>query len=224
MNKYIIKDVRTYEPPKKANVMCVDLAWARPNRAGVYVTYPTYKPGNGLWDFVDWVYQNLEKGGWAFFDCDDWFLPRLINYLQENWGDVASTYRGGGYRRTGAVVYPTGGGGHYFTNAGYHVVMAHKGETSRKSSVKSKLCSERVDYKMRKQIEWGTLKPIKPYKQWLDSITTEKDLLICPCAGTAPSVLAYEQLYGDQAQWIAIDSEKDAKIAFEKRKKLGKNW
>jgi len=199
---------------EQAAVACVDLAWARPNRNGVYVTYPTYKPDNGLWDFVEAVYESLQPGGWAIFDADDWFLPRLIQYLQENWGDVASTYNGGGYRCTGTVVYDGHpGGGHYFTNGGYHVVFAHKGETDRTSSVSSKQVATRPD-----NFEWGTPKPIAPYRKWVCSVMDTDELLYVPCAGTAPAALAILKEWGKKANYICVDSEPEAKEAFERRK------
>lgn len=218
--KYKIKDAR--KPiTQKAAVAAVDLAWARPNRNGVYVTYPTYSPENGLWDFVDAVYQSLEPGGWAFFDADDWLLPRLIQYLQETWGDVASTSRGGGYRRTGTVVYQGNpGGGHYFTNGGYHVVFAHKGETDRESSTPAKQVTQRPSRDIRDKVDWGTLKPINPYRDWVTSVMNKDELLYVPCAGTAPAALGILQAWGDDANYICVDSESKAKEAFETRKRL----
>jgi len=211
--EYRIADAR--EPlNKEASVAAVDLAWARPNRNGVYVTYPTYAPDNGLWDFVDAVYESLQPGGWAFFDADDWLLPRLIHYLQEHWGDVASSYQGGGYRRTGTIVFDGHpGGGHYFTNGGYHVVFAHKGETNRTSSVSSKQVATRPD-----KHGWGTPKPVDPYRKWVTEVMNPDELLYVPCAGTAPAALGILQEWGEKANYICVDSEPEAKEAFERRK------
>lgn len=216
-SEYRIGDAR--EPiDEQAAIACVDLAWARPHRNGVYVTYPTYGPDGGLWDFVDAVHESLSDGGWALFDADDWLLPRLINYLREMWGDVAATYKGGGYRRTGAVVYDGNpGGGHYFTNGGYHVVFAHKGETDRTASTPCKVVASRPPRDVRQAVEWGTLKPIEPYRRWIDAVTDPGELVYVPCAGTAPAAIAAEQLGRD---WIAVDSEADAKEAYETRREL----
>lgn len=213
MREYRIGDAR--EPiNENPAVVAADLSWERPNRCGNYVTYPTYSPDNGLWEFVDAIHDSLIEGGYALFDCDDWLLPRLIRYLQDNWGDVAKTYRGGGYRRTGTVVYEgSPGGGHYFTNGGYHVVFSHKGETDRKSSVSSKLVSSRADV----STEWGTPKPIYPYQEWIPSIMEPDELLYVPCAGKSPAALALEREYEDP-NYICIDSETEAKEAFEQRK------
>lgn len=209
--EYRIGDAR--EPLEtQAAVACVDLAWARPHRNGVHVTYPTYGPENGLWEFVDAVYKSLEPGGWAFFDADDWLLPRLINYIRDSWGDVAATYEGGGYRRTGTVVYDGHpGGGHYFTNGGYHVVFAHKGETDRTASTPSKIVTSRPPGDVRAGVEWGTLKPVEPYTKWIAAVTEPKELVYVPCAGTAPAAIAAEQSGRD---WIAVDSKPGAKEAF----------
>jgi len=213
MKEYRVGDSREIIE-QRAAVAAVDLAWARPGRNGVYVTYPTYSPDNGLWDFIDAVYASLKPGGWAFFDADDWLLPRLIQYLQKNWGDVAATYSGGGYRRTGTVVYEGHpGGGHYFTNGGYHVVFAHKGETDRTSSVSSKQVAERPQ-----KYDWGTPKPITPYQNWVTSVMEPDELLYVPCAGTAPAALGILQEWGDRANYLCVDSESEAKEAFEARK------
>jgi len=68
-NEYRIDDART-PLQRSAPLALVDLAWDRPQRNGVYVNYPTYKPQEELWEFVDAVYNSLEDGGWALFDAD----------------------------------------------------------------------------------------------------------------------------------------------------------
>lgn len=207
------------EPIKdNAAIACVDLAWARPHRNGVHVTYPTHSPPE-LWEFVDATMNSLENGGWAIFDADDWLLPRLINHLRNTWGDVAKHYSGGGYRRTGSIHYTSGGNGagHYFTNGGYSVVFAHKGETGRETNVSARQECERVPRNIRREVDWGTLKPIKPYKKWIEAVTEPGELVYIPCAGSAPAALAAEQLNRD---WIAVDSERGAKEAYETRREI----
>jgi len=54
----------------------------------------------------------------------------------------------------------------------------------------------------------------------LDAITTPEDLVYIPCAGTSPAALALEQLYGEDAQFVALDSEQDARDAYVKRREL----
>jgi len=216
MSEYRINDARN-ELDESPAIALADLAWARPHRNGVHVTYPTHKPID-LWEHVDAIMNSLVEGGWAIFDADDWLLPRLIQHLQTSWGDVAKHYAGGGYRRTGAVVYDGhGGAGHYFTNGGYHVVFAHKGETNRTTSERSKIVTSRVPKSVRNEVDWGTLKPIEPYRRWIEAVTDPDELVYVPHAGTAPGAIAAEGLNRD---WIAVDSEPDAKTAFEKRKEL----
>jgi hypothetical protein len=218
--EYRIADCRN-SITESAAVACVDLAWARPQRNGVHVTYETHSPPE-LWQFVDAVYESLAEGGWALFDADDWLLPRLIQYLQEEWGDVAATYKGGGYRRVGGVQYESGGNGagHYFTNGGYPVVFAHKGETDRETNTSARQACDRVAYTVRQEVDWGTLKPIKPYQEWLDAITEAGELVYIPCAGSAPAALALERLYGTQANFIAVDSNDGAREAYRKRREI----
>lgn len=216
MSEYRIADAEA-ELEESAAVACVDLAWARPQRNGVHVTYPTHSPPE-LWNFVDAAMKSLKEGGWAFFDADDWLLPRLIDHLRHTWGDVAKHYAGGGYRRTGTVVYDgQPGGGHYFTNAGYHVVMAHKGETDRSTSCPSKIVAERVPRDVRQAVDWGTLKPIAPYQRWIEAVTDPGELVYVPCAGTAPAAIAAERL---GREWIAVDSQPEARDAYRTRREL----
>lgn len=216
--EYIISDARNLPThlPRPAAVAVVDLAWARPNRNGVGICYDTHAPNNGLWQFVDAVHDALEAGGWAFFDADSWLLPRLTDYLREEWGDVAATYRGGGYRRTGWVV-DDGGRGHYFTNGGYPVVFAHKGETDRTASVAASQHADGPPHDVRRGVEWESIKPIAPYEMWLGAVTRPDDLVAVPCAGTAPAALAAERLGLD---WVAVDNERDARRAFEQRRTM----
>lgn len=218
--EYVIGDARDLPDllPEPAVAAAVDLAWARPHRNGVYVTYPTYGPESGLWDFVDAVREALADGGWAFFDADSWLLPRLINYLRETWGDVAATYRGGGYRRTGWVMQ-SGGGGHYFRNGGYPVVFAHKGETDRTAAVDATIGAA-VDREVKREVAWGTLKPVAPYEQWLGAVTEPGEHIAIPCAGTAPAAIALERLYGDDATYTAVDSQSEAREAFKRRREI----
>lgn len=212
---YRIADVRDITDLDAA-VAVADLPWARPHRNGVHVTYPTYSPPE-LWDFVSAVYDSLVDGGWALFDADDWLLPLLIDHLKEEWGNVAATYKGGGYRRTGTVVYDGHpGGGHYFTNGGYHVVFAHKGETDRTSSVSSKQVCDRPE----SVNDWGTPKPIKPYRMWVTSVMDSDELLYVPFAGTAPAALGILRKWGDDANFVCVDSEPEAKSAFQTRRGL----
>lgn len=213
--EYRIQDVRDISNLNAA-VAVADLPWARPQRNGVHVTYPTFGPDE-IWDFVDAIMDSLQSGGYALFDADDWFLPRLITHLQSKWGDAAKDYRGGGYRRVGSVVYDGHpGAGHYFTNGGYHVVFAHKNETDRESRVSSKQIAKRPN----NNVEWGTQKPVKPYRKWVTSVMDKEELLYVPTAGTAPAAIGLLREWGNDANFICVDSEPDAKKAFERRRGL----
>lgn len=218
---YQIGDARELSDllPEPAAAAVVDLAWARPHRNGVGICYPTYGPEDGLWEFVDAVYDALEDGGWAIFDADAWLLPRLSAYLMDIWGDVAASYNGGGYRRPGWVK-ASGGRGHYFANGGYPVVFAHKGATERTASVEASQDANGPPHHIRRDVDWESLKPIHPYEVWLDAVTEPGELVAIPCAGTAPAALALERLYGGDARYVCVDSEPDAKAAFEHRRRL----
>ncbi len=211
----------------RASVIHLDDAWARPHRAGQFgVTYPTHE-FEVTTEILDACKEALRPGGWLIADADDWILPHLIEYLQDTWGNVAKTYRGGGYRRTGGVTYLTkdnepdcSTNGAYLTNGGYPVVFAHKGETERVTGTSARQIASR----QREQYGWGSVKPTKPYYEWLRGLYDPSDdgLLVVPCAGTAPSAIAAEQLFSDgiyetPPQYVCIDSEPEARESFERR-------
>ena len=233
--QYIIGNVMNEMPcDQSASLIHLDDAWARPKRNDEYsedsvmgVNYPTHPfDGNGLsvTSVIDLCWETLEEGGWLIMDVDDWLLPRVTNYLINEYGDVNGgdkPYRGGGYRKTGRVVYVTksdgtvnrAGGAKYLRQSGYPVVFAHKGETDRYgySSV-VQLCHKPSD-----DHGWYSLKPIPPYKTWIDELTEEGDTIVEPCAGTAPACIAARDLYGDNISFTAIDVEPDASKAFHRR-------
>jgi hypothetical protein len=163
----------------------------------------------------------LVDGGWLIADADDWLLPRLINYIREEWGDVAASYKGGGYRRIGGVTFVSKSGdpdrstpGMYLSNGGYPVVFAHKGETDKKTSVSARQLAQQASF----DGDWGSVKPIKPYRKWLDGLMNEGEHLVVPCAGTAPAAIAAEQLFGDDIQYTCIDNEPQALEMFQQRR------
>lgn len=216
---YVIGDVNAkLEVMETASVDIVafDDAWARPQRNGALgVEYPTHDFERTK-SIIDEIYRVLKPGGWLLADADDWLQPRLVTYIRNEWGDVAATYSGGGYRRSGGVTYLTADGqphrgmGEYTTNAGYHVVFAHKNETDRRSSVAARQLAQ----KPTKRYGWGSIKPIDPYYKWLDGLSNPSDHVVVPCAGTAPAAIAATQL---DLNWTAIDSEVGARDAFRKR-------
>lgn len=218
------------------DVIHLDDAWERPRRcdygnesasgtqaAGTsYDTHPFEGGDVSTRVLLDESYRVLSEGGWILVTCDDWLLTQVVPYLQDEWGNVVETYRGGGLRRVGGVTYITKSdgtpdrstAGHYLTNGGYPVVFAHKGETERKTTTSARQLAHQV----RAEHDYDSEKPIKPYRRWLDGLTEQGDWLVEPCAGTAPACCAMEQLYGEQAEWTAIDIANDAKKAYERRR------
>lgn len=234
-----------------ASIIYLDDAWARPQRAGQFgVTYDTHPFSEDdtenvdIDDFetttteiIDACEEALMEGGWLIADTDDWLLPRLVNYLMEEWGDVAASYSGGGYRRVGAVTYLTKDGradrstaGMYLSNGGYSVVFAHKGETNRRTSESSRQLVDlpfvqdgfELTERERETYDWGSIKPIIPYKRWVKALTKEKELenehLVVPCAGTAPAAIGAEITFEADLQYTCIDNSPDAYDAFCRRR------
>lgn len=231
--QYIVGDVGDVLPSlnSAADIIYLDDAWARPQRADWYgVEYDThdFAPDddpeyNGITttEILDLCEETLVDGGWLIADADDWLLPRLINYICEEWGDVAASYKGGGYRRIGGVTFVSKSGdpdrstpGMYLSNGGYPVVFAHKGETDKKTSVSARQLAEQASF----DGDWGSVKPIKPYRKWLDGLMNEGEHLVVPCAGTAPAAIAAEQLFGDDIQYTCIDNEPQALEMFQQRR------
>lgn len=208
-----------------AAVVCLDDAWARPGRQGEYgVEYPTHDL-EGTWEILEACWRVLKPGGWLIADADDWLAPRLETHIREEYGDVTATgdYRGGGYRRRGSVTYVDQHGnpdrstaGMYLANAGYSVLFAHKGETTRRSTEGARQVARQP-----RRIEpdypygWGSVKPIEPYRNWIQGLTDVDELVVVPCAGTAPAAIAAEEL---RRRWIAIDSEPEAREAYRQRR------
>jgi len=171
---------------------------------------------------IDESFRVLEDGGWLLVTCDDWLLPKVIEYIQSEYGNVAASYTGGGYRRVGGVTYVTKSdgspdrstAGSYLTNGGYPVVFAHKGETDRRTSTSAR----QLAYQSRSKYGWDTEKPIGPYEAWIDGLTDSMCTVVEPCAGTAPACLAAERIYGPDVSYFAIDIAESARQAFEKRR------
>ena len=214
-------------PDESASLIHLDDAWARPKRgdeysdAGKYgVNYPTHEL-NTTRRLLDICKDILRPGGWLIADADDWLLPRLVNYLRDEWGDVAESYSGGGFRRVGGVTSTTKSGtvdrstpGQYLSNGGYPVVFAHKGETDRRTPESARQIAER----QRNDFGWTAVKPLSPYEVWLDALLERGDHVVEPCAGTAPAAIAAERLWGDGARVTCIDIEADAREAYRRRR------
>lgn len=207
-------------PAESAALICLDDAWARPKRGGEFgVEYPTHDPDEdgGTWDILDQCKRVLKPGGWLIADADDWLLPRLLNYLRKEWGDAAETYRCG-YRKVGSVTLTAASGdpdrstpGMYGSTGGYPVVFAHNGETDRRWSESARQIARRPQ----DRYGWGSVKPTAPYQAWIEAITEPDETVVIPCAGTAPAAIAAERL---GREWVAIDSETDARDAYLRRR------
>lgn len=214
-------DVLGELPDESAAVAVLDDAWARPKRGGEFgVEYPTHDPDadGGTWEIISECRRILKPGGWLVADADDWLLPRLVNYLRENWGDAAETYQDG-YRKTGGVTLTAADGspdcstpGMYGSTGGYPVVFAHKGETDRRFSESVRQIARRPQ----QRYGWGSVKPTAPYEAWLDGLTEDFERVVVPCAGTAPAAIAAEKL---GLRCLAVDVEEDAREAYQRRRR-----
>jgi len=244
MTTYEIEDNQTYiigdtievlkDYRDEAAAIFLDDAWARPRRYGHFgVDYDTHpfneeQDAEGYVDtttttteIIDACYDALMDGGWLIADADDWLLPRLVTYLQEEWGDVAQSYKGGGYRKVGGVIYTKSDdtpdcstAGMYLSTGGYPVVFAHKNESDRQTSKSAR----QIASKEQNNYEWGSVKPISPYESWVDGLVGSSELILVPCAGTAPAALAAEKVFGNKAKYVCVDNDEQALKAFKKRR------
>jgi hypothetical protein len=220
MSEYRIGDAHdelASMPDESTAVVCLDDAWARPMRGDAFgVEYPTH-------DFemtksiLSACREVLNPGGWLIADADDWFLPGILNYLTENWGNAAETYQSG-YRKTGRVTLTAADGtpdrstpGQYLSTGGYPVVFAHKGQTDRRTT----MSASQIVRRPTDSFGWGSVKPVSPYETWLDGLCTAGERVVIPCAGTAPAAIAADRL---GLEWLAIDSEPDARDAYRRRR------
>lgn len=219
MNEYIVTDAIEWlnNNQNSAHLIHLDDAWARPHRNGAFgVDYDTHGLETTI-TVLNACQNALVDGGWLIADGDDWFTPRLIQVLQQEWGDVASTYQGGGFRRLGSVTYLTKDGqpdrstnGMYTTNGGYSVVFAHNGETKRRSSVSARQIAQKP-----RNVDYPSAKPIAPYENWIEGLTSTDETVVVPMAGSAPAAIAAEKL---NRKWIAIDTNAKAKTAWKNRR------
>jgi hypothetical protein len=204
-------------PSESAAVVALDDAWARPKRGDAFgVEYPTHGFEETA-EILSACRELLKPGGWLIADADDWLLPKLINYLTENWGNAAETYQNG-YRKVGGVTLTSSSGepdrstpGMYGSTGGYPVVFAHKGETDRRWSESARQIARRPQ----DRYGWGSVKPVAPYEAWIDAITEPGEAVVVPCAGTAPAAIAAERL---GREWVAIDCEPEARDAYQRRR------
>lgn len=205
---------------ESAAVVCLDDAWARPKRGDAFgVEYPTHDVAD-TFALIEECRRVLRPGGWLIADADDWLLPRLLDHLRAEWGDAAQTYDAG-YRKTGRVTLLSSDGtpdcstpGQYLSTGGYPVVFAHKGATDRRTTASASQLADRP----RERYGWGSVKPVVPYRRWLDGLVDAGEHIVVPCAGTAPAAIAAEQLWGDRAEVTCIDIEPEARDAYHRRR------
>ncbi|WP_266081335.1 hypothetical protein [Haladaptatus caseinilyticus] len=226
------------EYESEAAVIALDDAWAFPQRItrfdADFTTHPFDESQDDVssslnvddsvttTDILDSCYDALQDGGWLIADAEDWLLPHLIQYLKEEWGDAAQTddeYDGGGYRRTGGVTYLNSKGEpernsdrKYFSSGGYSVVFAHKGKTDRQTTVSVRQFATRPE-------KWNdeNVKPFSPYETWLGALMEPDELLLVPCAATAPAAIAAEREL-DSVRYACIDTDEEWVDVFKKRR------
>lgn len=220
-------DVLSELPDESAALVHLDDAWRRPARQGAFgVEYPTHRFETTT-TILDECRRILSPGGWLIADADDWFLPRLLSYLRDEWGDVTEggNYTDGGYRRVGGVTYVDGSGdpdtstpGQYLSNGGYPVVFAHRGDTDRRTTASAR---QQCRHPRRTESGYpyghGSIKPIDPYLEWIGGLCEPGELVVVPCAGSAPAAIAGDEL---GCHWLAVDVDESAREAFEERRAI----
>ena len=183
-------------------------------------------------ELIDVAMDCLEDGGWLIADGDSYSAPRIEQYLRDEYGETrindqnGRPYTGGGLRKQGRVCYHTKGGepdcsttGKYGIEAGYPIVFATKGETDRTlpesvwQPARHPRWNEPTD-----EYGQGTVKPISPYRVWMDALVEPGELVLAPCAGSGPALIAAEQLWDTKARAVGVDVTETAKQAYEKRR------
>jgi hypothetical protein len=222
-------------PPASAQFIHLDDAWARPNRNGAFgVEYATHpfdsdaaddvadEPGVvthlTVTDMLDASYRALDSGGILAVDTDSYLLSKTLEYATEQYGTHAFAIA-----QTTAL---TNDGdpdcstpGMYLSTGGYATVFIWKDAaplptdhpTNPPHTLHCACKRQREDY------GWGTVKPLAPFEQWIQTYTEPGDRIVVPCAGTAPAAIAAELHHGDDANVLCIDTEPEAKAAYERR-------
>jgi len=224
----------------EAAAVFLDDAWASPERItrleAFYDTHPFTEEmaaeagdvdtSTTSVDILSASHDALKQGGWLVSDAQDWVAPHIIQYLVSEWGDASQAheeYDGGGYRKVGGVTFLNESGtpsrqtkGTFLSRGGYFVVFAHKGPTDRKTDVSARQLATQP--RVEEDYGWMSLKPIEPYANWIRGLVDPGELILVPCAGTAPAALAAERVFGDDARYVCIDTDKEAFEAFKRRR------
>lgn len=219
----------------EAAAVFLDDAWARPGRVQqdglAYDLHPFDEDhvaeGGDVdgtlttADVIDAARDALDDGGWLVADADDWLTPRFVEYLRTVWGDAAADPESGGFRKLGGVTYLTPDGepdrgthGEHLTTGGYTVVFAHDGPTERRTDVSAR---QVATWPRETYGRGGRAKPVDPYEAWIDGLVDEGELILVPCAGTAPAALAARRVFGDDARYVCIDVQEAAYEGFRER-------
>lgn len=237
----------------QAALVHLDANWAAPARyagRGVdYVTYPVTEAATEdfpdseldrdeidtsrtIAELLDAAWAALESGGWLLLDADSYAARRFEAYLCEQYGEVrvqdanGRPYRGGGFRKRGAVYFESvdgspdcSGTGQYGAEAGHPVLFAHKGKTDRTWSASVRQPARRPRWtEPTDEYDQGTVKPVEPYKRWIEGIVEPGELVLAPCAGSGPALIAAEQLWGRQARAVGVDVSATARAAWGRRR------
>ncbi len=218
----------------EAAAVFLDDAWARPDRVqqdglaydlhpfdADHVTDEAADEVHTTADVIDACREALTDGGWLVADADDWLFPRFVDYLRAEWGDAAADPSGGGFRKLGGVTYLTPDGqpdcethGDHLTTGGYTVLFAHDGPTDRRTDVSAR---QVANWPERTYGRGGRAKPIEPYEAWIDGLVDPGELVLVPCAGTAPAALAAKRVFGDDARYVCVDVQETAYEGFRER-------
>lgn len=179
-----LESLRSY-PAGSVSLVHLDDAWAWPMRNGQFgVQYRTHSFSESddhhedhdtsltTSALLDAVHDCLEPGGVLIADVDDWLLPRLHGYVRDTWGEARV--------RVGQVTELASDGepdkstaGMYLTNGGYSVVFAWKqacpipGNHPAGSNLRLNIPCGR----QRNNFDWGTAKPLAPYRAYLSQLT-----------------------------------------------------
>lgn len=224
------------EPDRSAGFIHLDDAWARPSRNGAFgVEYPTHPfdedavetvaddPGVvtdlTVTEILDACWRALRPGGILAVDVDSYLLPNVLSYVSEEWSPTAFALA--------QVTALTNAGepdqstpGMYFSSGGYTTVFVWRGASPvpQGHPLREHHRLHCPCQRQREDYGWGTVKPLAPFRQWLNAYTEADDRILIPCAGTAPAAIAAEEAYGETADVLAVDIEADAKAAYERRR------
>ena len=63
----------------------------------------------------------------------------------------------------------------------------------------------------------GRAKPVTPYQAWIEGLIEPGELMLVPCAGTAPAAIGARRSFGSDARFVCIDIDPGAYDGFEQR-------